>query len=65
MGLVVRAVPVRVPVLPGGQAAERGDEVAFLGVDSNDSADAAETFLEELPLPYPSFSDPDDEIATS
>jgi cytochrome c biogenesis protein CcmG, thiol:disulfide interchange protein DsbE len=45
------------------QAAKRGDEVAFIGVDSNDSPDAAATFLEEFPLPYPSFSDPDGEIA--
>jgi cytochrome c biogenesis protein CcmG/thiol:disulfide interchange protein DsbE len=43
-------------------AAERGTEVAFLGVDSEDSADAANTFLDELPLPYPSFSDPDGEV---
>jgi cytochrome c biogenesis protein CcmG, thiol:disulfide interchange protein DsbE len=45
------------------QAVEHGDEVAFLGVDSDDSEDAAETFLDQLPLPYPSFSDPDQEIA--
>ncbi len=45
------------------QAAERGDEIAFLGVDSNDSEDAAATFLEELPLPYPSYLDPDSQIA--
>jgi cytochrome c biogenesis protein CcmG/thiol:disulfide interchange protein DsbE len=45
------------------EAAERGDEVAFVGIDANDSPDAARTFLEELPLPYPSFSDPDEEIA--
>lgn len=44
------------------QAAKRGTEVAFLGVDSDDAEAAAETFLEELPLPYPSFSDPDREI---
>jgi cytochrome c biogenesis protein CcmG, thiol:disulfide interchange protein DsbE len=45
------------------QAAARGAEVAFIGVDSDDSPDAARTFLEELPLPYPSFSDPGQEIA--
>jgi thiol-disulfide isomerase/thioredoxin len=44
------------------QAAKRGTEVAFLGVDSDDSEDAAETFLDEFPVPYPSFSDPDREI---
>ena len=41
-------------------SAERGDEVAFLGVDSDDADDAAQTFLDELPLPYPSFTDPDE-----
>jgi cytochrome c biogenesis protein CcmG, thiol:disulfide interchange protein DsbE len=44
-------------------ADERGAEIAFLGVDSDDSEDAATTFLEELPLPYPSYSDPGKEIA--
>jgi cytochrome c biogenesis protein CcmG/thiol:disulfide interchange protein DsbE len=43
-------------------AAERGTKVAFLGVDSEDSVDAANTFLDELPLPYPSYSDPDGEV---
>jgi cytochrome c biogenesis protein CcmG/thiol:disulfide interchange protein DsbE len=45
------------------QAIEGGDEVAFLGVNSNDSEEAAATFLRELPLPYPSYSDPGQEIA--
>jgi cytochrome c biogenesis protein CcmG, thiol:disulfide interchange protein DsbE len=44
-------------------ADERGGEIAFLGVDSEDSEDAAATFLEELPLPYPSYLDPNSEIA--
>jgi cytochrome c biogenesis protein CcmG/thiol:disulfide interchange protein DsbE len=47
------------------QAAQRADKVAFLGIDSDDSDDAARTFLEELPLPYPSYTDPDLEIAES
>jgi len=47
------------------QAAKRGTEVAFLGVDSDDAEEAAETFLQDLPLPYPSFSDPDREIFRS
>lgn len=47
------------------QAIERQDEVAFLGLDSNDTTDAAETFLSELPLPYPSYADPDLELADS
>jgi thiol-disulfide isomerase/thioredoxin len=45
------------------QAGERGAEVAFLGIDSNDSERAAATFLEELPLPYPSYVDPDSKVA--
>ena len=47
------------------QAAERLDEVAFIGLNSGDSEDAASTFLEGHPVPYPSFSDPDEEIANS
>jgi len=47
------------------QAAERGDEVAFLGINTEDSDDAAETFLRGHPIPYPSFSDPDGDIARS
>jgi thiol-disulfide isomerase/thioredoxin len=47
------------------QAIQRGDEVAFLGVDSDDSDEAARTFLDELPLPYPSYTDPDSGIAES
>jgi cytochrome c biogenesis protein CcmG/thiol:disulfide interchange protein DsbE len=44
-------------------AADRGDRVAFLGVNSNDSDSTANQFLSELPLPYPSYSDPDLKIA--
>jgi cytochrome c biogenesis protein CcmG, thiol:disulfide interchange protein DsbE len=43
-------------------AAERGTEIAFLGINSNDGDDAARTFLEQFPVPYPSFADPDHEI---
>jgi thiol-disulfide isomerase/thioredoxin len=43
-------------------AAQYGERVAFLGVDSYDSDAAAETFLDELPLPYPSVTDPDRDI---
>jgi cytochrome c biogenesis protein CcmG, thiol:disulfide interchange protein DsbE len=44
-------------------SAEYGKRVAFIGVDSDDSEDAARTFLDEYPVPYPSFSDPDQEVA--
>jgi cytochrome c biogenesis protein CcmG/thiol:disulfide interchange protein DsbE len=43
-------------------AAKFGRRVAFLGVDSYDDDAAAETFLGELPLPYPSVTDPDKQI---
>jgi cytochrome c biogenesis protein CcmG/thiol:disulfide interchange protein DsbE len=46
-------------------SARYGKKVAFLGVDSQDNADAAKTFLAEEPVPYPSYSDPDEEIADS
>jgi thiol-disulfide isomerase/thioredoxin len=44
-------------------AEKRGGQIAFLGVNSNDSSGSAETFLSELPLPYPSYSDPNFDIA--
>lgn len=47
------------------QAEERGAQVAFLGDLANDSQDAGETFLQELPLPYPSYLDPDQEISAA
>jgi cytochrome c biogenesis protein CcmG/thiol:disulfide interchange protein DsbE len=43
-------------------SADRGKEVAFLGVDANDNDAAAQTFLDELPLPYPSVTDPDEQV---
>ena len=44
-------------------ASRRGGQIAFLGVNSNDSDGSARQFLSELPLPYPSYSDPDLNIA--
>ncbi|HEU5252927.1 MAG TPA: TlpA disulfide reductase family protein [Solirubrobacterales bacterium] len=43
-------------------SARYGKEVAFLGVNSEDSSDAAATFLREAPVPYPSYNDPDKDI---
>lgn len=40
------------------EAAKHLDQVAFLGVDSADSRAAAETFLRDHPLPYPSVEAP-------
>jgi cytochrome c biogenesis protein CcmG/thiol:disulfide interchange protein DsbE len=44
-------------------SARLGERIAFLGVNTDDSSDAAQGFLDEFPLPYPSYSDPDGEIA--
>lgn len=46
-------------------SARYGKRVAFVGIDSQDDADAARTFLGEEPVPYPSYSDPGEEIADS
>jgi cytochrome c biogenesis protein CcmG, thiol:disulfide interchange protein DsbE len=46
-------------------SARYGKRVAFLGVNSEDSDDAAATFLEEEPVPYPSYTDPDKAILDS
>lgn len=43
--------------------ADHGDRVAFIGVDGDDSDDAARTFLSGHPVPYPSFADPDKGLA--
>ncbi len=46
-------------------SARYGKRVAFIGIDSQDSDDAAKTFLEEAPVPYPSYTDPDKDIANA
>ncbi len=46
-------------------AARYGKRVAFLGVNSQDSDDTAAGFLEQEPVPYPSYTDPDKEIGNS
>jgi cytochrome c biogenesis protein CcmG/thiol:disulfide interchange protein DsbE len=43
-------------------SAKYGTRVAFLGVNSEDSESNAAEFLEEDPIPYPSFSDPDQDL---
>jgi cytochrome c biogenesis protein CcmG, thiol:disulfide interchange protein DsbE len=45
------------------EAARRGKRIAFIGVDSRDSDAAAKEFLNEFPVPYPSYTDPDQDIA--
>ncbi len=44
-------------------SAAYGRQVAFLGVNSQDADDAAKTFLEEAPVPYPSYTNGDGGIA--
>ncbi len=46
-------------------SARYGKRVAFVGVNSDDSDDAAKTFLAEAPVPYPSYTDPDKELFNS
>ncbi|HEX3241181.1 MAG TPA: TlpA disulfide reductase family protein [Solirubrobacterales bacterium] len=46
-------------------SARFGKQVAFLGVNTEDDADAAKTFLTGTPVPYPSYSDPDAGIRDS
>jgi cytochrome c biogenesis protein CcmG, thiol:disulfide interchange protein DsbE len=44
-------------------ATERGKDVAFVGLNAEDKRPAAEKFLGERPLPYPSYEDPDEVIS--
>jgi cytochrome c biogenesis protein CcmG/thiol:disulfide interchange protein DsbE len=44
---------------------QRGRDVAFVGLDSKDKRPAAAGFLEKYPVPYPSYEDPDEDIARS
>ena len=44
------------------QAARLAKKVAFIGVDTNDNDDSARRFLEDYPVPYPSYKDPDNDI---
>ena len=45
------------------QAERRAGEVAFVGVNSMDSNADAAAFLDEFPVPYASYKDPDLEVA--
>ena len=46
-------------------SARYGKRVAFIGVDTNDDDAAARTLLGEFPVPYPSYTDPHQDIARS
>ena len=41
------------------QALKHGKRIAFLGVDANDNDGDAREFIEEFPVTYPSYKDPD------
>ena len=42
---------------------KRGKEVAFVGLNGGDKDPAARRFLAKRPLPFPSYTDPDEDIA--
>jgi thiol-disulfide isomerase/thioredoxin len=46
-------------------SARYGKQIAFLGVNSEDSESNAGEFLAEDPIPYPSYTDPDKKITDS
>ena len=46
-------------------ATTRGKEIAFMGVNARDRRPAAERFAARYPVPYPSYEDPEEEIAQS
>ncbi len=43
-------------------SAKFGGKVAFLGIDALDQTDAAKTYLEDSPVPYPSYADPSGDV---
>jgi cytochrome c biogenesis protein CcmG, thiol:disulfide interchange protein DsbE len=45
------------------QATKRAKKVGFVGVDSNDNDGDAQDFLADYPVPFPSYKDPNLEIA--
>ncbi len=45
------------------QALAHGSRIAFIGVNSRDSHEPALRFLRRYPVPYPSYEDPEEEIA--
>lgn len=43
----------------GASAEDHAAEIGFVGIDMQDERGAAEDFLEEFPVPFPSIDDPD------
>ena len=46
-------------------ATERGKEVGFLGLDVNDADAHARNFLAKRPLPFPSYTDPNEKLTAA
>jgi cytochrome c biogenesis protein CcmG, thiol:disulfide interchange protein DsbE len=44
------------------QAVKQGKRVAFVGVNSQDNKGDARGFLDDYPLPFPSYEDPDGDV---
>ena len=63
VGIVVRALPRGVPLVPTTSRPSSGSGSPSWGWTRTTRAAAAKTFLEEFPVPYPSYSDPGQEIA--
>jgi cytochrome c biogenesis protein CcmG/thiol:disulfide interchange protein DsbE len=47
------------------ESVAKGKRVAFLGLNAGDSRDPARRFLRASPLPFPSYVDPEEDIAKS
>jgi thiol-disulfide isomerase/thioredoxin len=45
------------------QGVQHGRRIAFLGIDWRDGRSSAREFLDRHPLPFPSYEDPDGELA--
>lgn len=45
------------------QATAKGRRVAFLGLNAGDQTEPARRFLRDTPVPFPSYLDPDEDIA--
>ena len=62
LGVLVRALPLRVPVLPeAGRQARQARGLPRASTPRTTEGDAAD-FLDEYPLPFPSYEDPDGDV---
>ena len=63
LGLLVRALPLRVPRPAAGSRPSTASGSPSSASTARTPTTRRKTFLEEAPVPYPSYSDPDEEIA--